>query len=202
MSSTEHPAARLAGAQDPGKAGWSRCPPGRSLGSPRCQGRAATAPEQGPASAARRVRPHHRTRTDQAVHGGPGRDLLLCPGRPSGSGGRQRDAEDGAGPPLPAGRSPPARSRATVAELQRDQAVDRALAIDQRFPGRAAGCPVHRRIRPHTIRRPTRCPTPAPARAAPAASGTLAEPSGSARQAARSPPRHAWLARAGSTSPR
>ena len=62
--------------------------------------------------------------------------------------------------------------------------------------------PAHRRIRPHTIRRLTKCPTPAPVRAAAAASGTPAEPSGPVRRAARSPPRPAGSARAGSTSPR
>ena len=62
--------------------------------------------------------------------------------------------------------------------------------------------PAHRRIRPDAIRRPTTCPTPAPARAAAAASGTPAEPSGPARRAARSPPRPAGSARADSTSPR
>ena len=45
---------------------------------------------------------------------------------------------------------------------------------------------------PARCRGPTKCPTPAPAWAAPVASGRPAVPSGRARRAARSPPRPAW----------
>jgi hypothetical protein len=52
-------------------------------------------------------------------------------------------------------------------------------------PDRKRLLQAHRHSRPDAIRRLTRCPTPAPARATPAVSGRPAEPSGPVRRAAR-----------------